>query len=214
MTTHDERDEVVALIRELFQAQLITATGGNVCVRRRHHPNEAWVTPRGMYKGELSRESMVRINLVGASLDAHATREPSSETVMHVAVLRARADVECIVHCHAPYATILANCDLPFVPISTEAAYFHDIGRIPFVMPGTPALADAVVHALGKGNAVLMKNHGLLVAAESARRASDMAQIVERSAQIMVGCHSLGVKPPSLPADALELLISKGVLTA
>ena len=170
MNDNDERDEVVSLIRELYQVQLITATGGNVCIRRRRHPHEAWVTPRGMFKGELSRDTLVRIDLAGCALDSGA-REPSSETVMHVAVLRARPDVDCVVHCHAPYATILVNCDLPFVPISTEAAYFHDIGRIPFVMPGTPALADAVVAALGKGNGVLMKNHGLLIAASSARRA-------------------------------------------
>lgn len=211
--TMDERDEVVSLIRELFQVQLITATGGNVCVRRRGVENEAWVTPRGMFKGDLSRDTLVRINLNGEALDAGA-KEPSSETVMHVAVLRARPDITCVVHCHAPFATILVNCDLPFVPVSTEAAYFHNIGRIPFVMPGTEALAVAVVEALGSGNGVLMKNHGLLIAAASTRRASDMAQIVERSAQVMIGCHSVGVTPPSLPQDALAELIEKGELTA
>ncbi len=96
------------------------------------------------------------------------SRSPSSEALMHTAVLRAKPEAQAVIHCHAPHATILVNAGLPFLPVSTEAAFFQKIGRIPFVMPGTQELADAVVEALGDGWAVLLQNHGLLVAGRSA----------------------------------------------
>jgi autoinducer 2 (AI-2) kinase len=106
------------------------------------------------------------------------------------------------------------NSDLPFLPISTEAAFFATIGRIPFVMPGTQELADAIVAAMGEGWAVLMQNHGLLVAGRSLRRAADMAEIVERSAEVIVGCYAVGREPPVLPAETVAMLARMGDLMA
>ncbi len=125
---------------------------------------------------------------------------------MHTAVLKARPEVQAVIHCHAPHATLLANTGLPFLPISTEAAFFVDIGRIPFVMPGTQELADAVVEAMGDGWAVLMQNHGLLVAGRSLRRAADSCEIIERTAQVIIGCYSVGKEPPTLPDKTVEML--------
>ncbi len=119
-----------------------------------------------------------------------------------------------MIHCHATHATILANSGLPFVPISTEAAFFANIGRIPFVMPGTQELADAIVAAMGKGWAVLMQNHGLLVAGRTLRRAADMAEIIERTAQVIIGCRAVGVEPPVLPPEVVETLSQYGDLMA
>ena len=149
----------------------------------------------------------------GKALDQGA-RSPSSEALMHMAVLGAKPEAQAVIHCHAPNATILVNSELPFLPISTEAAFFVDIGRIPFVMPGTQALADAVVAAMGTGWAVLMRNHGLLVAGRTLRRAADMAEIIERTAQVILGCHAVGREPPVLPEDVVDMLSKYGDLMA
>src|SRR6185295_11624603 len=97
----------------------------------------------------------------GNTLDP-GTLAPSSERLMHCAVYKARADAQAVVHAHAPNATVLANSGLPFLPVSTEAAFFGDIPRIPFVMPGTEDLARAIGAAVATSWAVLMQNHGLL----------------------------------------------------
>ncbi len=133
---------------------------------------------------------------------------------MHCAVYKARSDVQCVVHAHAPHATILANAELPFLPISTEAAFFADLPRIPFVMPGTQALGDAIVEAMGKGWAVLMQNHGLLVAGRSLRRAADMCEIIDRSSEVILGCYAVGKEPPTLPKDTVDMLRKMGDLIA
>ncbi len=209
----DVRTQLVEIVNELYTAQLITATGGNVSVRCADDPDTAWITPSQLFKGDLSPEILVRIDMAGKALDPDA-RAPSSEALMHTAVLKSRADVQAVIHCHAPYATILANAGLPFLPISTEAAFLVHIGRIPFVMPGTQELADAIVEAMGRGWAVLMQNHGLLVAGRSLRRAADMCEIVERTAQVIVGCYSVGKEPPVLPEKTVRMLSKYGDLMA
>jgi autoinducer 2 (AI-2) kinase len=133
---------------------------------------------------------------------------------MHCAVYRARPEAQAVVHAHAPNATILANTGLPFLPISTEAAFFGEIPRVPFLMPGTEALADAVEAAARECWAVLMLNHGLLVAGRSLRRAADMVEIVERSAEVILGCYAVGREPPVLPEKIVAELRAMGDLVA
>ncbi len=209
----DIRQEMCAVIDELVQLQLITATGGNVSARTSDDPQHAFITPSGMFKGALSPELMVRIDHRGKPAYG-GQRAPSSEWLIHAAILRARPDIAAVVHCHAPKATTLVNCGLPFLPISTEAAFLAKIGRIPFIMPGTEALASALVAALADGWAVLMQNHGLIVAARSLRRAADITQIVERSAEIILGCYAVGKEPPVLPEAVVEMLSKKQDLMA
>ena len=208
----DVRPELIAVVNELYAAGLITATGGNVSARGPNR-DEAWITPSRLFKGDLRPEILVRVGMDGRPLDPGA-RSPSSEALMHMAVLRARPEANAVIHCHAPNATILVNTGLPFLPISTEAAFFAKIGRIPFVMPGTQELADAIVAAMGDGWAVLMQNHGLLVAGRSLRRAADMAEIVERTAEVIVGCYAVGREPPVLPHETVEMLARYGDLMA
>jgi ribulose-5-phosphate 4-epimerase/fuculose-1-phosphate aldolase len=209
----DIRDEMCEVVEELYRLSLITATGGNVSARAANDPGSAWITPRGLFKGALSREIMVLMDNQGQpARDGQGV--PSSESKIHAAILAARPDLQAVVHCHPPHATILVNSDLPFLPISTEAAFLAEIGRIPFVMPGTDALAEAIVSALGTGWAVLMQNHGLIVGARSLRRAADITQIIERTAEIIVGCYAVGRPPPVLPEELVRELAAKTDLMA
>lgn len=209
----DIRTEIIEVVHELYTAQLLTATGGNVSARIRGNESQVWITPSQLFKGNLRPEILVRIDLDGQPLDADAL-SPSSERIMHCAVYRARSEAGAVIHAHAPYATILANAGLPFLPVSTEAAFFGEIPRVPFIMPGSQELADAVGEAAGKSWAVLMQNHGLLVAGRTLRRAADMVEIVERSAQIILGCRAVGKEPATLPDEIVRTLQKLGDVIA
>jgi ribulose-5-phosphate 4-epimerase/fuculose-1-phosphate aldolase len=118
--------------------------------------------------------------------------------------------VGAVIHSHAPKATILGLTGLPFLPISTEAAFIGEIPRVPFIMPGTVELADAVGAAAKGAHAVIMQNHGLIVGGQNLRGASDMTLIIEQTADKLIACHMLGKTPPVLPEEIVTALKNLG----
>ena len=206
------REELVQVVNELYVTGLITATGGNVSVRTAE-TDQMLITPSQLFKGDLRAEILVHIGLDGQPLDPDAL-SPSSEWRMHAAIYQARPDVEAVIHTHAPQITTLGLCGLPFLPICTEAAFLGEIPRVGFIMPGTRELAEAVVEALGDGAAVLMQNHGLLIAASSLRQAANLSEVVERTAEVILACYAVGKEPPTLPEDVLAMLREMGRMMA
>jgi len=206
------REEVTRVVEELFAAQLLTATGGNVSARI-PGSDVLWITPSQLFKGRLSPDMMVAVDLDGNAADPDAAA-PSSERLLHCGIYRARPDVQAVIHAHAAYATILGMSGIPFAPVTTEAAFFGDIPRVPFIMPGSEELAAAARDALGDGSAVLLQNHGLVVAASSLRQAANSAEVIERVSHLIWGCHVAGAPAPTLPGDVLATLREIGRMMA
>jgi len=209
----DERHELVRALEELYGAGLITSTGGNISVRSRTRAGEAWITPNQMHKGALRADMLVRIDLEGNPLDP-GSRAPSSERLIHSMILRDDPRVHAVVHSHAPEATTLALAELAFLPISTEAAFIGEIPRVPFMMPGTPDLAAAVAAAMKGARAVLMQNHGLVVASGDLHQAVTITRVIEETAHKIVTCHALGRTPPVLPEELVRSLQELGEMMA
>ena len=210
----DECEELVATVKELYEKNLITATGGNLSVRVAGSETELWITPSAMFKGSLDPSLMVRINLEGEVLDPDAPT-PSSERWVHTEILKAHPELNSVIHTHAPWATLLALSETPFLPITTEAAFIGDIPLVPFIMPGTRELAEAVANAFKQnGVAVLMQNHGLVVAGSSLRRAASTTEVIERCSELILRCLALGKQPPVLPDEVTKSLREMGQMMA
>jgi autoinducer 2 (AI-2) kinase len=156
---------------------------------------------------------LVRVDLEGNPI-AESQFAPSSERLLHCAVYRGRPNVEAVIHSHAQKATILGLAGLPFLPISTEAAFIGEIPRVPFSMPGTRELADAVGLAAKDSPAVILQNHGLIVAGSSLRHAIDITLIIEQTAEKLITCYMLNKTPPVLPDEIVATLKNLGEMIA
>ena len=204
--------EIIKINSEMFNAGLVTPTGGNVSARLASRPEEIWITPSKTYKGELAAGDLVPINLDGEILNDYATIA-SSERFVHCEIYRSRTDVNAVIHTHAPNVAVLDLAEIPFTPISPEATFIGEIPITPFIMPGTKELGVEVASSLGDGLAVIMQNHGLVVAGTNLRHAADITHIIEETAGKILASYRVGKKPRELTdADVKKITKNKGMV--
>lgn len=211
VVTVDVREQILQITQEMYNRGWITATGGNVSARTEEGSTELWITPKAIFKGDLQTDMLVRFNVDGEILSESAF-VPSSEWRLHTEIYKSRSDVQAVIHTHAPKATILALTGTPFQPISAEAAFIGDLPVVPFIMPGTIELGQAVAETLGVGIGVLMQNHGLVVVGTNLRQAANMTSIIESTADAILGCKSLGITPSVLPDEVVVKLKLSGLM--
>ena len=204
-------DAIVEINKEMFRAGLITPTGGNISARLSSKPNEIWITPSQVYKGDLNTSMMVPIDIDGNLLNGYDFR-PSSERFVHCEILRRRTDINAVIHTHAPEAALMDLLDEAFMPISRDAALIGEIPRTPFIMPGTRELGIQVATAFGNGFAVIMKNHGLIVGGKDLRQAADITFVIEETAKKILRSRAMGKEPRILSSDALANLAKRNEL--
>ncbi|OFW70857.1 MAG: hypothetical protein A2Y55_13770 [Actinobacteria bacterium RBG_16_68_12] len=130
------------------------------------------------------------------------------ETVLHTEVYRARPDVGAVVHGHPPYATALAATEARLELLTHDAVLFKDgIARYneSADLITEPEQGQAVARALGSHRAVLLRNHGVLVAGKDVAWAVLGAVTLERAIAMQSVAGSLGRLRP-IPPDWAERL--------
>jgi autoinducer 2 (AI-2) kinase len=205
--------DIITINREMYSAGLITPTGGNVSARISSRPSELWITPSQIFKGELQPDMLVPIDLEGNLLNGYRYRA-SSERFVHCEIMLRRPEFNAVIHTHPPKTLIMDLANIPFTPISTEAAFLGDIPRVPYIMPGTKELGNQVANGIGAGFAVIMQNHGLVVAGKDLRQAADITHIIERTSEKILGSYDVGKDPRVLSDEAVAQLKKNNDLIA
>lgn len=134
-------------------------------------------------------------------------RKPTVEISFHAGILRARPDINVVMHFQTPFATVMA-CRPPsrtnYFVIPEIPFYIGPIAHVPYFRPGTPELAEAVTDAMRTHDMVLMGNHGQVTVARDFDHVIQNAEFFELACEIIVRGEKT-IRP--LPAkDARELL--------
>jgi L-fuculose-phosphate aldolase len=203
VTDHEAKQQIIQITNELFSMGLLTATGGNISALA-SDGETMWITPSQMYKGGLTEADLVHIQTDGTVIAG--TSRPSVEFQMHAAAYRVRPGTTGAVHTHAPVATAFGICNQAFPPINTDAVFLRDTVTVPWYMPGSKELADAVAEALQKSRGAILQNHGLMTVGENLRKAATRAMMLEETAKIVLYCKQFGGTVSVLPDEWVERL--------
>lgn len=197
-----EREQVASIMRRLYRQGLTTCSGGNVSLRC---GVVILITPSGTDKGEITAEEIGAVTPEGDNLLPGLRL--SIETEMHLEVYRNRPDVNGIVHAHPVTASAFAALDRD-IDTRLTAETWHVLGmpvRAPYALMGTAELARAVGQAAGKGNAVIMENHGVLTVGRTLFEAFDRLELLEAAAKMTWITHTMGSPRPLTEARIQEM---------
>ena len=203
LTDAEAKEQIIQITNELFSMGLLTATGGNISSLA-SDGETLWITPTQMYKGGLTEADLVHIQPDGTIIEG--TRAPSVEYQMHAAAYRVRPGTSGAVHTHAPVATAFGICNQTFPPINTDAVFVRDTVTVPWYMPGSTELANAVAVALEKSKSAILQNHGLMTVDKNLRKAATRAMMLEETAKIVLYCKQFGGTVSVLPDEWVERL--------
>jgi len=196
--------DICKVMKNLFNRGLVSALGGNVSARI-PGSNEFWITPSGIFKGELNPDDLVKLDLDGNIIEGFL--RPSIEWPLHAAIYRVRPDVNAIVHAHNPFTLGLALAGVGLKPISVEAVMvLRRVEIVPFAFPGTDQLAKLVAEAASKGaRAIILQNHGIVALGANLYDAEAVAETLEEVAIAQFVAMALGKEPPVIPEKDVEL---------
>jgi ribulose-5-phosphate 4-epimerase/fuculose-1-phosphate aldolase len=204
MSEHRIRDRIAALAASLFSRGLTFGSTGNISVRI----DDGWLmTPTGTSMGEIDPERIARLNNSG---DWVSGDKPTKESFLHIAMYKERPRAGAVVHLHSTYSVAVScledidhNNVLP--PITAYAVMrLGQVPLIPYFPPGDMDLAKAVREMAGKHHAVLLANHGPVVAGVSLEDAMHATEELEETARLFLLLRGAATRPLT-PEQVCEL---------
>jgi L-fuculose-phosphate aldolase len=204
MQESEARAQILEAGKRLRDRFFVASNDGNISFRL--SPNEILITPTSVNKGDVTLESILKIDMQGNVLSG--ALRPSSETKMHLAVYRTRSDVSAIVHAHPPTATGFAACRIRLDEDVILPEVVFGLAKIGFAEYGTPTtdeIPNAVVKEIPDCDAMLLSNHGALTVGPDVMQAYYRMEVLEMYARVRLVTKMLGGAKPLSDSQVGEL---------
>ncbi|MDP2322896.1 MAG: aldolase [Gammaproteobacteria bacterium] len=178
------REEICSLGKSMFDRGLTPGSSGNISARL----DDGWLmTPTNACLGRLDPAKLSRLDAKGNLVSGD---KATKESFLHLSVYEERPGAGAIVHLHSTHSvavSCLADID-PEQPIPPITAYYvMKIGKLvllPYYPPGDMTLANAVREVAGKHHAILLANHGPVVAGKDLESAVYATEELEETAKL------------------------------
>ncbi|HKP26228.1 MAG TPA: 3-oxo-tetronate 4-phosphate decarboxylase [Dongiaceae bacterium] len=185
----DAREQLVAYGKSMFERRLTFGSSGNISIKS----GDGWLmSPTNVSLGGLDPAKLSHLDASGKHVAGDA---PTKESFLHLAMYRERSNAGAVVHLHSTHSVAVSCLDgldpedvLP--PIT--AYYVMRVGKlplIPYYAPGDPTLGEAVGKIAAKHSAVLLANHGPVVAGSSLSAAVNAIEELEETARLYLLLH-------------------------
>jgi len=203
MTAKIRRD-IIETMCVLAARGLYTGTSGNISVRG---GAGFFITPTGIPFDETRPSHIVEMTLAGKT---RGRLLPSSEWHFHRDILRARSEVNAVIHTHSPFATTLSclRRDIPPFHYMIAKAGGDSIRCARYATFGTDALSKHAIVALRDRKACLLANHGMIALGPDLGAARRLAEEVEDLCEQYWRALLVG-KPVILPRREMARVIEK-----
>lgn len=187
MTETQLREQICLLAKSMFDRGLTGGSTGNISART--DDGGLLVSPTGTSFGRLDPARLSRFDANGRLIDGD---QPTKEMPLHSAFYDTRSNAGAVVHlhsCHSVAWSLMPDVDADnFLPPLTPYAIMK-LGRVkllPFFLPGDPAMGDAVRGLAGKRSAVMLANHGPVVAGKDIEAACNAIEELEDTARLAI----------------------------
>jgi L-ribulose-5-phosphate 4-epimerase len=174
------RKTVVEAAKSIFEKGLVENNEGNVSIRVAKS-EEFLITPTANQYDTLTEDQIVHMAFDGTPLSSG--KLPSSEVKLHTAIFKSRPKVQCVIHTHSTFATMLSVVRKS-IPIIMEEQVIYLGGSIDVSSYGeahTDDIGEVALKALSYKNGAILANHGVIVCGKSASNAIKNAELVQRS---------------------------------
>ena len=178
------REALCRTAQSLYDRGLTHGSTGNLSIRL----DDGWLmSPTGASLGELDPARLSRLDGEGRHVSGD---KPTKESFLHLAMYQQRPGSGAVVHLHSTHSvavSVLAELDPADLLPPLTAYYVMRIGTLPLVPyypPGDLGLANAVGLLAGKHHAMLLANHGPVVAGSSLAAATDAIEELEATARL------------------------------
>jgi ribulose-5-phosphate 4-epimerase/fuculose-1-phosphate aldolase len=211
MTETQLRDQICLLAKSLFDRNLTHGSTGNISART--DDGGLLVSPTGTSFGRLDPARLSRFDARGTLISGDA---PTKEMPLHSAFYDTRSTAGAVVHlhsCHSVALSMMPDVDADnFLPPLTPYAIMK-LGKVkllPFFLPGDPAMGAAVRGLAGKRSAVMLANHGPVVAGKDIEAACNAVEELEETARLAMllrGTGAVGLSDDQIKAVVTEFNI-------
>jgi ribulose-5-phosphate 4-epimerase/fuculose-1-phosphate aldolase len=190
------RDQIASVGKSLFDRSLTFGSTGNISARLSN--GDLLMTPTNASLGSLDPARLSRFSADGVHVDGD---KPTKEAFLHQCMYCQQKMSGAVVHLHSTYAvavSILADIDPEDVLPPLTAYYVMRVGRLPLVSyypPGDVSLAEAVAEKAASSHAVLLANHGPVVAGKTLLDAQYATEELEETAKLFLLLGGRNIRP-------------------
>ncbi len=185
-------EQIAIIIGRIYRSEMTTTSGGNLSIMDGN--GDMWITPAGIDKGSLTPADIMCVKADGTIIGPH---RPSSEYPFHKAIYKMNPHIHSVIHAHPPgLVTFSMVHQVPDTSIIPQArATCGPVGFADYALPGSELLGKKIVAEFKKNpdyKAVIMENHGVVVAGDDIADAYQRFETLELCARTILNAKTLG----------------------